>query len=144
MPDEERSLEHQRATYAYRCINEISALEEEKQKKYRTAALSCSALIQKSGLMQTLAFYLGKKGLQEILASHILQWIVFYSNDGNPANLFEQLMAFNDEMLMWKTMEAQALVKWLKRFSEGKLKRDEDEEEALGLLAEEDTEEGDD
>ncbi|MBS3920630.1 MAG: type III-B CRISPR module-associated protein Cmr5 [Deltaproteobacteria bacterium] len=124
MPDEERNLEHKRAEYAYSCIDEIAGMGDDKQKKYRTAVLSCSAFIQKAGLMQAMAFYLSKK--QNKLAEHILRWITFQRHGGNAVELFHQLLGANDEMLAAMTSDAQSLVKWLKRFAEGRLKKDED------------------
>ena len=125
MPDEERNLEHKRAEYAYSCINEIAEMTNDKQKKYRTAVLSCGSLIQKTGLMHAIAFYISKKGQQEKLARHILTHI-FQRQNENAVELFNRLLTANNEMLMQMTSEAQSIVKWLKRFAEGRLKKDED------------------
>ncbi len=122
MSDEERNLEHKRAEYAFECISGIIGTDE---KKYRSSALSCGVLIQKTGLMQTMAFYLSKKGQQERLAEHILGWIMYYRHGGNAVDLFNQMLISNDERLMQMTLEAQALIKWLKRFAEAGLKKGE-------------------
>lgn len=129
MSDEERNLEHKRAEYAFECITEITGWdknEQEKnaQKKYRSTALSCSALIQKSGLMQVMAFYLSKTEPQKKLAEHILRWVIYQRHNGNAVELFNLLITSNDVLLMQMTMEAQAIAKWLKRFAEGRLEKD--------------------
>ncbi|MBT9167884.1 MAG: hypothetical protein DDT22_00675 [candidate division WS2 bacterium] len=128
MPDEERNLEHKRAEYAYSCINEIIGSGDDSEKKYRSAVLSCSALIQKVGLMQAMAFYLSKDDLRKKLAEHILKH-VFQRQNENTVELFNSLLSANDEMLMQMTSESQSIVKWLKRFAEGRLKKDEDDED---------------
>lgn len=124
MPDEERNLEHKRAEYAYGCINEIVESRDEKE-KYRSAVLSCGPLIRKAGLIQTMAFYLSKKGPQEKLAEHILKHI-FQERNETVNCLFKRLLDSNEDMLMEMTSETQSLVKWLKRFAEARLKKDVD------------------
>lgn len=138
MPDEERNLEHKRAEYAFDCINEIAEMDEPDQKKYRTAVLSCGSLMQKSGLIQAMAYHLSKKGQREKLAEHILRWIIYYRHGGSAIDLFQVLLGADDEMLARMTSESQSIVKWLKCFAEGRLKREEDlpseepDEESLG------------
>jgi len=125
MPDEERNLEHKRAEYAFSCIDEIAGMDDPEQKKYRTAVLSCSSLIQKSGLIQAMAFYLSKDELRKKLAEHILKHI-FQEQNETSVELFNKLLNSNDEMLMQMTSDTQSIVKWLKCFAEGRLKKDVD------------------
>jgi CRISPR type III-B/RAMP module-associated protein Cmr5 len=126
MPDEERNLEHKRAEYAFSCIDEIAGSGDDREKKYRSSVLSCGALIQKAGLLQAMALYLSKDDPRIKLAEHILQWITFHRHNGDAAQLYLQLLGANNEILMQWTSEAQSLVKWLKRFAEGRLKKGED------------------
>lgn len=140
MPNEERNWEHKRAEYAYNCIDEIARMDDPKQKKYRTAVLSCSSLILKSGLMQTMAFYLGKGAEREKLAEHLLRWISYQRHNGNAIDLFHLLLGADAEMLAYMTSEALATVKWLKCFADGRLKKDEDLEGPTEELSGEETE----
>ena len=123
----ERNLEHERAAYAYNCILDIKNNHHNIEGKYRSAVLSSGALIQKAGLMQTLAFYLSKKNHYEELTDHILCWIQCHSRKGETATLFNQLLHLNDEAMIEKNMETMALITWLKRFAEGVLKKDGDD-----------------
>ncbi len=123
---QERNLEHERAAYAYDCIQDIKKNYPDIEGKYRSAVLSSGALIQKAGLMQTLAFYLSKKNHYEELADHILCWIQCHSHKGEPKLMFNQLLHLNDEAMIEKNMETMALVTWLKRFAEGILKKEGD------------------
>lgn len=123
-----KNLDHDRARYAYNCIEGIknSPLET----KYRSAVRSCGALIQKSGLNQTLSFYISKKNDQNnelthygMLAKHILMWEKICGNSGNDLlTIYKKLLTFSDEEIIYKTQEAKALVLWLKRFSDAMLK----------------------
>ncbi len=123
---QERNLEHERAAYAYDCIQGIKKNHPDIEGKYRSAVLSSGALIQKAGLMQTLAFYLSKKNHYEELADHILCWIKGHNRKGEAKLLFEQLLNVDDDAIIEKTMEAMALITWLKRFAEGVLKKEGD------------------
>jgi len=123
---QERNLEHERAEYAYNCIQDIKKNHSDIEGKYRSAVLSSGALIQKAGLMQTLAFYLSKKKHYEEVADHILCWIQCHSQKGEAKALFEQLLNLKDEVIIEKNMETMALITWLKRFAEGVLKKDGD------------------
>lgn len=126
MPEEvERNLEHKRATYAYNCIDEISSLGDGGlEKQYKSAVLSCGALIHKAGLLQALSFYISKqKDHYKLLAKHILEGI-----ESGPANLenINQLLCLDDMAIAYKTTEANALIIWLKRFADGRLKGQDD------------------
>lgn len=57
----DKNLDHDRAKYAYGCIEMVKNIGPNTEKSYRSAVLSSGTLIHNSGLMQTLAFYLSKK-----------------------------------------------------------------------------------
>ena len=127
----DRNLDHDRALYAYKCVEEIQTIGGDTGKKYRSAVLSSGALIQKSGLMQTLAFYISKKSKKdeddtyyEQLAGHILHWKhMCGKTEGDLLNAYKKLLDCSDEEeMVYKTQEAKALILWLKRFAEAMLK----------------------
>lgn len=122
------NIDHDRANYAYKCIEEIKQIDR-LETKYRSAVRSCGALIQKSGLIQTLSFYLSKKNEKtneithyEKLAEHILMWEKICGNGDNRLDSYKKLLTFSDEQLICKTQEAKDVVLWLKRFSDTMLK----------------------
>lgn len=122
------NIDHERANYAYKCIEEIKG-NERLETKYRSAVRSCGALIQKSGLIQTLSFYISKKNETtneqthyEKLAEHILMWEKICGKGDNLSNSYKKLLNFSDEELIYKTQEAKDVVLWLKRFSDSMLK----------------------
>ncbi|MEW6088970.1 MAG: type III-B CRISPR module-associated protein Cmr5 [bacterium] len=125
MPEQERNLEHKRAEYAFKCISEIIELKNPKyEAQYRSVALSSGVLIQKSGLMQALAFYISKKEHHKKLAEHILKWI--QCPGINVELQFQCLLNISDEDMVRKTMETRDFISWLKRFAEGRLRKEED------------------
>lgn len=128
-----KNLDHERAEYAYRCIKSIEGENDEIEKKYHSAVRSSGALIQKSGLIQTLSFYISKtkdeeKGKEnksythyELLAKHILIWILNGSEKTEPLELYLSLLDYTDEEIIQKTQESKALLLWLKRFADAML-----------------------
>ncbi|RKY69196.1 MAG: type III-B CRISPR module-associated protein Cmr5 [Candidatus Latescibacterota bacterium] len=124
-----RNLDHDRALYAYKCVEKIEGGgDETEKKKYRSAVLASGALIHKSGLMQTLAFYLSKKDKEyyKQLAGHILHWDYVYGGAELPLNTYHKLLNLSDEEVMYRTQEAKALILWLKRFAEAMLEKGEE------------------
>lgn len=123
-----RNLDHDRALYAYICMEKIEGCGDETKKKYRSAVLASGALIQKSGLMQTLAFYLSKNDKEHYkqLAGHILHWDYVYGGTGLPLDIYRKLLNLSDEDVMYRTQEAKALILWLKRFAEAMLEKGEE------------------
>ncbi len=122
------NIDHDRANYAYKCIEEIKG-NERLETKYRSAVRSCGALIQKSGLIQTLSFYISKKNETaneqthyQKLAKHILMWEKICGNGDDLLKNYQKLLTFSDEELIYKTQEAKDVVLWLKRFADAMLK----------------------
>src|SRR3990172_6351773 len=126
----ERNLEHERASYAFKCVEDIKNRNNEKaESKYRTAALSSGTLIHKSGLLQTLAFYISKRDYHPV-ANDILSWLTGISDSNASLQvMYKQLLSLSDEDVICKTQEARSLIVWLKRFSEAMLIKDKDKKD---------------
>lgn len=121
----DKNLDNERASYAYKCVEEIKNQNDEKtEKKYRSAVRSSGALMQKSGLMQTLAFYLSKKDNEHYnqLARHILHWKCVHDEGEDSLDIYHKFLELPDEKIMYKTQEVKALIVWLKRFADAMLK----------------------
>jgi len=122
-----KNLDHERALYAFECVETIGKLHDDfKEKKYRSAVLSSGILIHNSGLMQTLSFYISKRNDEHYqkLAAHILNWREICSKNSKPLNAFHILLTLPDEEIIHKTQEAEALIIWLKNFSDAMLKKE--------------------
>jgi len=123
-----RTLEQERARYAWQCINEVR--NQHFAGDYRSIAVKTPSLILTNGLGQTLAFLKAKgKGdpsdEHEVLYQHISNWL-------------KQQLKLTDDLLEWivnsansqqyrlATMEALTLLQWLKRFAEAILPKGEE------------------
>lgn len=124
MPNIEKNIEHERARYAFECVEKIKKRNnKEDEKKYRTVALSSGALIHKNGLLQTFAFYLSKEDYRPF-ARDILNWrSIKEGSDADPFIIYKNLLLLKDEDIIYKTQEARALILWLKRFASGMLEK---------------------
>jgi len=115
-----RTVEQERANHAWQCVNEVK--DKPFAGDYRTIAVKTPSLILTNGLGQTLAFLKAKgKGdpsdEHEVLYQHMSNWL-------------KQQLKLNGDLLEWivnsansqqyrlATMEALALLQWLKRFAE--------------------------
>lgn len=127
-----RTLEQDRANYAWSCIRKISDLKnDEIEKKYKSFAKKSSALLLTNGLGNTLAFYQSKSGEnkseaqaykhlykhidawlknQKLIDQDVMQWII-----SERTSSLEVIKA---------TKETLAFINWLKRFADAELKGD--------------------
>ncbi len=119
-----KNLDHERALYAFECVEKIKNLHDDfKGNKYRSAVLSSGILIHKSGLMQTLSFYISKRKDEHYqkLASHILNWNEICGGNYEPLVSYHKLLNLPDDEIIQKTQEAKALILWLKNFADAML-----------------------
>ena len=61
--------------------------------------------------------YILKKNGHELLAEHIFQW-KYNGRKKDPMDILIEIIDCSDEELMYKTLEAKYIVKWLKKFAE--------------------------
>ncbi|NJE01390.1 type III-B CRISPR module-associated protein Cmr5 [Thermococcus sp. JdF3] len=142
-----RSLEQERAKFAYDCVSEVRRSGEETQKRYVSYVKSAPALILTNGLGQALAFYLSKMGnggelehsainpevfeegekrAYAFLYSHITGWLAEKMTGGkDPLKVY---MEGDSMTAIAITEEALALLNWLKRFGDAMLKKDKNGE----------------
>jgi len=122
-----RSLEQERANYAWKCIQEVKNLNnEETEKKYRSYVRRASTLIQINGLGNTLAFYKSKKDeAYDLLYEHINKWFKkqFKSQDNILNWIISEKTSIIDVFRI--TKEIIALLNWMKRFAEAELRGEE-------------------
>ena len=122
-----RSLEQERAKYAWNCIQEVEKESGEIQEKYSSYVRRAATLIQANGLPNTLAFYYNKKREKgyKLLYKHINDWDQIKKLTENK-NLLEWIISDASSIEVFKaTKEVIALLNWMKRFAEVKLKSEE-------------------
>jgi CRISPR-associated protein Cmr5 len=137
-----KTLEQQRASYAYSKISHIATLNEDIQEKYHSYVRSAPALILRNGLGNTLAYYLSKakvslKDVSEKVESlrdskqiayamlylHITEWLKtmgygdleWITNEATSLEVFQA------------TKEAIALLNWMRRFADAMLKEGDEQ-----------------
>ncbi|WP_010478233.1 type III-B CRISPR module-associated protein Cmr5 [Thermococcus zilligii] len=149
-----KSLEQERAEFAYEKISEVKNESSDVQKRYSSYVRSAPVLILTNGLGQALAFYLSRlenledvdyhlisnrllstegKGFKKAeerayayLYKHIAEWLARNLTKGeDPLRYY---MKSNGIEAMILTDEAIALLNWLKRFAEAMLEKEENGE----------------
>jgi CRISPR-associated protein Cmr5 len=129
MPSALRTLEQERAKHAWDCVQEVK--DKPFAGDYRTIAVKVPSLIVTNGLGQTLAFLKAKgKGEpgneHEVLYRHLADWV------GRKVNADGDLLSWlvntaTSQQYRLATMEALALLQWLKRFAEAELPKGREE-----------------
>ncbi|MFA0731909.1 MAG: hypothetical protein LKKZDAJK_000899 [Candidatus Fervidibacter sp.] len=124
-----RTLEQERAQHAWSCVQEVK--DKPFAGDYRTIAVKVPSLIVTNGLGQTLAFLKAKgKGEpsneHEILYRHLADWVGSKVHaDGDLLNWL--VNKADSQQYRLATMEALALLQWLKRFAEAELPKGREE-----------------
>jgi CRISPR-associated protein Cmr5 len=118
---QQRSLEQQRASAAWDCV-------QGKKKEYCQAAKGAMADIQINGLGQALAFWnaKGKKNSEihyKYLLDDVSKWVMGHLQPQAQSGLLEWVVqsASTDDYRR-ATSEAMAFLAWLKRFAEAEIK----------------------
>lgn len=122
-----RSLEQKRANYAWKCIQKIKELGDEKvEKNYNSYVKKTPFLIQNNGLGNALAFYKSKKeSAYELICEHLNKW--FKMQKKNDQEILDWIISENTSSteVFQVTKEILALLSWMKRFAEAELKEGE-------------------
>ena len=122
-----RTLEQKRAKHAWDCVQKVKS--QPFASDYRSIAVKVPSLILTNGLGQTLAFLKAKgknepANEHEILYKHIEEWL--QRQLGINKNLLDWLVNnATSQQYRLATMEALALLQWLKRFAEAELPKGE-------------------
>lgn len=119
-----RTVEQERAKYAWICVNEVK--KQSFAKDYRSIAIKTPTLILNNGLGQTLAFFKAKgknnpSDEHEVLFKHISEWLKKQLKISNVDALEWIVSDATSQQYRLATMEALALLQWIKRFAEAVL-----------------------
>ena len=126
MPSALRTLEQERAKYAWNCVQEVKG--KPFAGDYRTIAVKVPSLILTNGLGQTLAFLRSKSDRPhfQLLYQHLADWV------GSKVRANSDLLHWlvknaTSQQYRLATMEALAWLQWLKRFAEAELPKGREE-----------------
>jgi CRISPR-associated protein Cmr5 len=129
-----KTLEQQRATRAWECVDEVTSKSQDFKKKYGSLARKVPTLILTNGLGQTLAF-LKAKGKNDpadehtVLFRHLSRWVLSQVAPSSPAtngDLLQWVLQNDSASYRRATVEALAFLTWLKRFAEAELPAEEE------------------
>jgi len=121
-----RTLEQERAQHAWSCVQDVK--DKPFAGDYRTIAVKVPSLIVTNGLGQTLAFLRSKPDRQhfQLLYRHLADWVGRKVHaDGDLLNWL--VNEATSQQYRLATMEALALLQWLKRFAEAELPKGREE-----------------
>lgn len=129
-----RSLDNDRAVFAYEKVSEVK---QPNAKEFRSLVRSVPAMIQMNGLGATIAFLYAKKEdkkkkdknhhgeLYDILSN----WSKKQSYMKNmPKDLMEAIMELDSNTYRRLTKEMMQLMMWIKRFAEGMIPVDKEQQ----------------
>jgi CRISPR type III-B/RAMP module-associated protein Cmr5 len=132
----EDNLEHKRAAYAYSCVKDIIDNHNGIKEEYRSEVLQTATRLKNIGLLQTLAFYSSKMEKKKhflMLNLHLMKWAlrddfaadIFSWDEDKDAvwQMFHDNFLGDSSNLMLYTERALAMVTWLKRFADGRIKK---------------------
>lgn len=121
-----KTIEQERAHFAYEKIEEINRLQENKKKEYKQLVRGLASMILQNGLGQALAFLKakGKKSKEDrhnILYDHINLWLKKYFKKGNNFDILKAIREETSSSYRLYTKETLAFMVWLKKFAEAEL-----------------------
>ena len=122
---QQRSLEQERASYAWDCISKVDS---NHKQKYCQAVRGSMADIQINGLGQALAFWSAKErkpseAHYKTLNDHVSTWVMKRIKPSETQPLLEWITKdANIQEYRRATSEAMAFLSWLSRFAEAELK----------------------
>ena len=133
MPENRRlELSRNRAEKAFKYVQEIKGDHDSIAKKYKSLVRKTPMRIKTNGLGATLAFVFSKKkgeNQHALLYKHLEDWL--NENDmleGAGDELVEKIVAMENAKLRVVTNELLAFLTWLRRFVDGIIEGEEDDE----------------
>lgn len=110
-----KSLDQQRAKYAWQCVSEGI------DRDYANLAKGAPALIMGNGLMQALAFLHNKSNPAKQLVAHVSEWVAKRLGLQLQKDYFKTLMSElvqrDSDFYMRATEEALEVLRWIRQFA---------------------------
>ncbi|APT72103.1 CRISPR-associated protein Cmr5 [Thermosipho sp. 1063] len=138
-----KTLEHGRAQFAFKCVENAINVLGNKKGEYKSYVKKIPMLIKTNGLGLTFAFILSKKAKSkayEIIGENILNWLKRdekrilkdASKIENFDGLVKTVTMLESSEYMALSNEVLAFFNWLRRFAEGLIEDEEDENRGDG------------
>lgn len=120
-----KSLENERAKYAFSCVSDVN--DKKIKKQYLSLVRSFPIMLHNNGYITAMAYLYSKKNNKEneysYLFDHVNKWLkevkIYY---GKPEDFMEKLTNLNNDQYRLYSNETTAFLIWLKRFAEGMIK----------------------
>lgn len=127
-----RSLEQGRAKYAYQCA--LKGYGEKFSNKYKSHARKIPVLIKTNGLGQTLAYLKSKSDdAYELLYNQISDWLrkdpKVLLELKNGEDLVQKVVSLESPQYRAVTIEVLAFMNWLRRFADGLIEGEDENED---------------
>ena len=125
-----RGIEQGRAEFAYDRVKDVADLgthQEDLKKKYKSGAKKLPVLIKTNGLAQTLA-YIERRDNFPKLYDQIDQWLHCKGLLIGLDPMIDQVIAMNSATYRRITTETLAFLNWIRRFVDGHLMADVEED----------------
>lgn len=121
----QQTMQQQRAHFALtRVEKNLTQLDAEEQKKYKSYASALPFMIHANGLGQAVAFYRSKGGIHQELYKLLSDWL---TSKGQPLQghadkddllLLKRIMGSDMHTYLAAQAEAMAFLEWVKRFAD--------------------------
>ena len=125
----QQTKEQERARHAWTDISQVKS--QDYKGKYGSLARKFPVLVLTNGLGHALAFLRAKgKAHHKTLYSHFSVWVTSQIYEASPGtnDLLERIIEDDSSNYRRATTEALAFAVWIKRFAEGELPHEEDED----------------
>ena len=130
-----KKIELDRAKFAYECVDKVE--DKPFKENYKSYVKKIPTLIQVNGLAGTFAFIFSKKGegskqkeAYKIIYEQVDNWLKKNYKKNNDEELIKWIVNIEDPKLYKAiTIEVLALFSWLKRFVEGMIEGEENNEQ---------------
>ncbi len=123
MADSIRTLENNRAKFAFDMVQNVKKRVPDKKDEYVSWSKKIPVLIKTNGLGQTLAFMKSRaKDETNLMLKQIKDWLVLKNELNEKDDLVKKITEIDSSTYRRWTREVIALFNWVRRFAEGYLK----------------------
>jgi len=126
-----KSLEQGRASFALTCAQ--SGAKHAQCAKYKSHVKKMPMMIKTNGLGSTIAFAFSKKNgsdkTWDLLVTHVENWLVMKGHLVENKSLHLEVVKVDSNDYRALTVEVLAFLNWLRRFAEGLIEKDDDDDQ---------------
>jgi len=130
-----KQSELNRAKFAYDCVNSVLSKSQKTKESYKSYVKKIPTYIQVNGLAGALAFIFSKKGegsptkeAYKEIYKQIDDWLKQNLKKNNDEDLVKWVIEQESKLYKAITIEVLSLFSWIRRFAEGKIEGEENNE----------------